>query len=362
MSAAEWLAPGDEPTVGIEEELLLIDSTNFRFAEQSVGLLAQLAVDPSSAGHDLYEAQIELRSPTHGDAAAAVRALAALRRAVRDAGATAIGVGIHPNGVWGDAAILPGRRYRQVAEMLRGLVRRTPECALHVHLGVADPDDATHILNGLREHLPLFTALAANSPYWFGQDSGMASARAALVRSYPRHGIPPAFDGYGDYIATIDAYRRAFGIADASMVWWDVRLRPTLGTIELRGMDSQSSLRHVAALTALARAVADVVADEPPVIPTPTELLAESAFLAGRDGVSGRILHQGELRSVREVAADTVARVMARGRTRGIEDALDAVAELVEEGGGAARQRRSHRRGGMPALLRQLIADSVECG
>jgi carboxylate-amine ligase len=362
MTAAEWLAPGGEPTVGIEEELLLIDSTSFRFAEHSASLLSRLGVDSSSAGHDLYEAQIELRSPTQTDAVAAVGALAGLRRAVRDVGATAIGVGIHPDGVWGDAAILPGARYRQVAEMLRGLVRRTPECALHVHLGVADPEDATRVLNGLREYLPLFTALAANSPYWFGMDSGMASARAALVRAYPRHGIPPAFTDYRDYVATIERYQRAFGIADASMIWWDVRLRPTLGTIELRGMDSQTSLRHVAALTALAQAVADAVADEPPVTPTPTDLLAESAFLAGRDGVAGRILHQGELRSVRQVAADTLVQVKAGSRTRGIERALDGVEELVEEGGGADRQRRSYRRGGMSGLMRQLIADSVEDG
>lgn len=334
MSADDWLAGGLESTVGVEEELLLVDPETYRLAEQSTTLLAGLDVSSYNAGHELYEAQIELRSPPHRDAAGAVAALAALRRAVRAGGGTAIGVGIHPDGVWGDAAIRTDGRSLAVAEALRGLVQRTPECALHVHIGVADAERATRIVNALREHLPLFAALAANSPYWFGLDSGMASARAALVRAYPRHGIPPPFDCYGDYVEAIASYRRAFGIADASTVWWDVRLRPTLGTVELRGMDSQSSLLHVAGLTALAQALADTHADAHPASPTPTELLAESAFLAARDGVSGHILDRGGLRPVRDVVADTLAEVRPAARRRGIEATLAAVEQIVEAGGG----------------------------
>jgi carboxylate-amine ligase len=253
---------------------------------------------------------------------------------------------------------LSDQRYTKVGEMLRGLVRRTPECALHVHVGVSDGEDAVRILNGMREYVPLFVALAANSPFWFGVDSGMASARAALVRGYPRHGIPRAFHDYGDYLATLDGYERAFGIADSSLMWWDVRPRPTLGTVELRGMDSQSSLRHVAALTAFAQALSYAIADSRRDTNTSDELLAESAFVAGRDGIAGRILHNGALQAVPGAVAETLDWVRPYARARGIDDGLEDVEWLVEGGGGAARQRRVHARGGMSELLPYLVSDS----
>jgi carboxylate-amine ligase len=322
-------------------------------------VLERMAVAPASAGHDLYAAQIELRSPPCSDVHEAVAAIAGLRAAAAAAGATVLGAGVHPDGRHGDAEILSGRD--EVGRTLRGLVQRTPESALHVHVGAADGDAAVRILNGLREHLPLFTALAASSPYWFGTDSGLASARSALVRAYPRHGIPRAFHDFADYLAALDAYRQAFAIADDGLVWWDVRLRPALGTVELRGMDSQSSLDAVGALAALVQALASAIEDgaPPPVPPTPTELLAESAFLALRDGVAGRILHRGTLTPVPEVVAGMLAWLMPYARGHGSEDALEGVARLLEDGGAPARHRDTHRAGGMPALLRRIARETT---
>ena len=348
-------------TIGIEEELLLVDPATLALQHSSERVLERMAVAPASAGHELYAAQIELRSPPCSDVHAAVAAIAALRAAATAAGATVLGVGVHPDGRRGDAEILSGGRYDEVGRTLRGLVQRTPECALHVHVGATDGDAAVRILNGLREHVPLLTALAASSPYWFGTDSGLASARTALVRAYPRHGVPRAFRDFADYLAALDAYRQAFAIADDGLVWWDVRLRPALGTVELRGMDSQSSLDAVGALAALVQALASAIEDgaPPPAPPTPTELLAESAFLACRDGVAGRILHRGTLTPVPEVVADTLAWLTPYAREHGSEDALEGVARLLEDGGAPARHRNAHRAGGMSALLRRIARETA---
>jgi carboxylate-amine ligase len=346
-------------TIGIEEELLLVDPQTYALQPSSDRVLERMAVPPTSAGHDLYAAQIELRSPPSSDVHAAVAAIADLRAAAAAAGATVLGAGVHPDGRRGDAEILSGGRYDEVGRTLRGLVRRTPECALHVHVGATDGDGAVRILNGLREHVPLFTALAASSPYWFGVDSGLASARTALVRAYPRHGVPRAFHDFADYLAALDAYRQAFAIADDGLVWWDVRLRPALGTVELRGMDSQSSLDAVAALAALVQALASAIEDGAPAPVTPTELLAESAFLACRDGVAARILHRGTLRPVPEIVAETRAWLAPYAREHGSADALHAIDRLLEDGGAPARQRRTHQAGGMAALLRRLAGESA---
>jgi carboxylate-amine ligase len=347
-------------TIGIEEELLLVDPTTYALQPSSERVLQRMAVPPTSAGHDLYAAQIELRSPPSSDVHQAVAAIADLRATAVAAGATLLGVGVHPAGRRGDAEILSGGRYDEVGRTLRGLVQRTPECALHVHVGATDGDAAVRILNGLREHVPLFSALAASSPYWFGTDSGLASARTALVRAYPRHGVPRAFHDFADYLAALDAYREAFAIDDDGLVWWDVRLRAALGTVELRGMDSQCSLDAVASLAALVQALASAIEDgAPPAPATPTELLAESAFLACRDGVAGRILHRGTLTPVPEVVADTLAWLTPYAREHGSEDALDGLGRLLEDGGAPARQREAHRTGGMSALLRRLAHETA---
>ena len=156
-------------TVGIEEELLLVEAESHDLAHASGKLLAAMGLDERSTRHDLYEAQIELSSPVCSNAAEAVASLNELRASLREAGATAIGAGIHPAGRFGDVRIVHAERYERERERLRGLVERTPDCALHVHVGMPDPETAIRVCNGLREYVPLLEALAANSPFWHGR-------------------------------------------------------------------------------------------------------------------------------------------------------------------------------------------------
>ena len=124
-----------------------------------------------------------------------------------------------------------------------------------MHVGVPDPDAAVAAMNGLRELLPLLHGLGANSPFWFGADSGMASSRAAVIRAYPGRGIPPVLDSWDEYLAALDAVRAGGGPTDHTMVWWDARPQPRLGTVELREVDVQTDLESAAAIAALARAI-----------------------------------------------------------------------------------------------------------
>ena len=115
----------------------------------------------------------------------------------------------------------------------------TPPCGLHVHVGVPDPETAVAVANAMRHHLPLLAALTANSPFRDGEDTGMASARASVVRSYPRFELPRAFRDYEDFLRVADQLIAAAGVDDYTYIWWDVRPHPKLGTVEVRGMDVQ---------------------------------------------------------------------------------------------------------------------------
>ena len=199
-------------TVGIEEELLLVNPATLRLAPVAGEILPRMRSGSGEAGHEAYAAQIELRSPSARSAETAVAALAELRRSAINAGATLMGVGVHPSGARGDAPLHADERYRSVAGSLRGLLRVTPESALHVHVGMPDAELAVRAYNGLRQYLPLFQALTANSPWWFGADSGLASARYALVRSYPGRGVPRALRDYADWEDYVAELTRAGGL------------------------------------------------------------------------------------------------------------------------------------------------------
>lgn len=345
-------------TLGIEEELLLVDPETRRLSPVATEVLAAMDADERAASHEVYAASVELRSSPHPDAEAAAREVAGLRAAARGAGATLIGAGVHPAGDLGDVPLVDHERYRLVGGSMRGLVRRTPECALHVHVGMPDAQTAIQVFNGMRSYLPMLVALSANSPMWFGQDSGLASARFALVRSYPRRVVPRAFEDLDDYARAIAAVTQAGGLSDYTYVWWDVRLHPRLGTIELRELDAQSRIGDAEAIAAFVQALTRHLAEHPH-DEQPSEAIAESSFRASRDGVDATLLHDGELRPVRDLVRRTLEELSPAARELAGERALGGIERLLGEGGGAGRQRAALERGGIDALLDQLVRETA---
>jgi carboxylate-amine ligase len=359
VPAVRFGAPGRDFALGVEEELIAVDPRTHALSHTGVDVLEGVtATEREGAAHpDTYSALAELASPPSPTAEAGVAAVAALRARLRDAGGTFIGAGIHPDGAFGDVVHVPAERYHEIADQLRGLLLRTPTCALHVHVGMPDAETAVRAANGLRHWLPLLQALAANSPFWHGRDSGLATARAQLFRGYPRADIPRAYGSFEDWAETVAAVVEAGDLPDYTFLWADLRLHPMLGTVEVRAMDAQSSLRTVAALTALIHGLARAEADSRGPW-QPREALMESSFRAARDGLDATLWHDGALRPVSEVARAAVEHARPGAKELGSEDLLDEVDRILAEGDGAARQRGAFARGGMPALLAGLVAET----
>jgi carboxylate-amine ligase len=348
--------------LGVEEELLLVDAATGALAPISSRLVPQLDPAAGTLMHDVYEALVEAASPISRNAIEGTRALEALRADVRAAGGTPAGAGIHPAGAFGDAPHVVSPRYRAIGDQMRGLLRRTPTCALHVHVGMPDPETAIRACNRMRAELPVLQALAAHSPYWHGIDSGFATARAQLFRGYPRADIPRAFAGWADYEATMGAIVAAAGVADYSFLWWDIRPHPKLGTLEVRAMDAQARLGSVCGLAALVHGLVMGAADEGATHAEelPREVLVESSFRAGRDGLEATVWHDGALRPVRELAAAAVERARPYARDVGADAALEEVERILRDGNGAARMRDAHAEGGMARVVERLIAETAE--
>ena len=357
------VAVSQDFALGVEEELIAVDPATLALAHTGVDTLARMVV-PEAIGFahpDTYASLIELATPVSANAADAATSLAGLRALAREAGGTMIGAGVHPDGDMGDVVHVDEPRYAAIHAELRGLLRRTPTCATHVHVGMPDPETTIRVYNGLREHLPLLQALAANSPFQHGADSGLATARALQFGSYPRAEIAPAFGSFAEFEAMVDGLVAAGDAVDYTFLWWDVRPHPRLGTVEVRAMDAQSALWSSVALAGLIHGLARAAAEEgpPPGGWTRREVLMESSFRAARDGLAATLLHDGALRPMPEIARAAVARARPYARELGSDGALDLVERILVEGNGADRQRAAFARGGMLAVLEQLAAETA---
>jgi glutamate---cysteine ligase / carboxylate-amine ligase len=336
-------------TVGLEEELLLVDGQTLQLAHVADKILPNTGLPSDRLDHEAFLAEVENRSAPAGSVGEAIGQLREGRAAAANAGATLLAAGLHPDARLFDVELVQSERYERVEGQMQGLIKRTPECALHVHVGLPDTDAAVAAMNGIRERLPLLHGLGANSPFWFGSDSGMASSRAAVIRAYPGRGIPPVLRSWDQYLACLNAVRAGGGPTDHTMVWWDARPQPRLGTVELREIDVQTDLESAAAIAALARAIMRRAVEEPIDEPAPEQALHWSTFGAARDGLDAEIYLDGSPRPLREAAETVLERIGADA-----DPEIDGIRRIVREGNGADRQRAVFRDGGMPALLRYL--------
>jgi len=361
---ATWSrAAAERPwTVGIEEEVLLLDPRDWSPANRVDDVLAALPAQlVSHVCAETHACVVELRTGPHARVGGAVDELRRLRGSLDEVLADRLGLraavaGTHPLARGEDVETASGERYREVEATMRALAHREPTLAQHVHVALPDADTAVRALDRLRGTLPLLLALSANSPFWRGRDSGFASMRTPLFGAFPRTGIPRRFSTYSAYVYAIEQLLCAGVIPEPSFVWWDARLQPQFGTLEVRIMDAQSRLADVGALAAVVQCVvrgASVGA----CLAAP-ELLDENRFLAARDGMRAQIADVTSLerRSMANCVANLLVACAPVACQLGCEDELAAAAELAVSPGDA-RQRQWAQQDGIGALPARLAEE-----
>jgi carboxylate-amine ligase len=355
ICAAEHSFGSGRPfTVGVEEELFLVDPLTGAQINASTAVQERVGAVEGTVERELHACQLELITDVCGDAGEAIAMLDRLRRAVVATGAGLMGSGTHPSAAEGEAEITDKERYERIRDLLGDAVA-TPVGGLHVHVGMPDPETAIRVFNGLRRHLPLLQALAANSPFRHGRDTGLASAREVTIRGWPRSGVPRAMRDFEDFCSAAALLGRAADVPDYTWFWWKLRPHPRLGTVEIRALDAQASLEDTGALVALTHCLAHHVAHADPEPDPPAEVLEEGAFRAARFGTRAELPDaEGRLRPVAELLDAALGHARGHAGELHCADALDRLPALLRRGGGAGRQRAAHEIGGMGALLREL--------
>jgi carboxylate-amine ligase len=337
---------GPAYTIGIEEELMILDGESLELVNAIESLL-----EPATSGEikpELMESVLEISTEPCDNTAQAGEQLRSLRRQViQTAGAKGLKIGAagtHPFAMWEDQRIVARPRYRDLISALRFVARQELIFGVHVHVGVDDPDKAIHVANGMRVHMPVLLALSANSPFWRADATGLASTRTPIFRAFPRVGIPPTYKDWEDYEKRIEFMTKARVIEDYTYLWHDVRPHPTFGTVEIRVMDSQTRVEHTVGLAALVQGLVKELSEHfdagKRLSRYPFEMLDENKWLAARHGLEGELvdLPSSERVATRALARRLHDRIREQLQDLGSADDLDAVEDLLERGNGAARQ------------------------
>ena len=354
-------------TVGIEEELMLIDPDTLGLAGEIEGILE--SVPPEHAGQvkpELHTAVLEIATRPCAGIAEAAAELAELREMmVGLAGERKLLVGAggtHPFAQWEDQEIVNRPRYRELVADLGYIAKREIIFGTHVHVAIEGADRAIYVADGIRRYLPLLLALSTNSPFWRGRQTGMMSARTPVFRAFPRNGIPPHYGTWEIYSNRVETMMRSGAIEDYTFLWWDVRPHPNLGTVETRVCDQQTSLDNTAAIAALiaalARHLSGLYDAEEPLVEYPTELIDDNKVRAALRGMEGEFVdyRAGHHVPARDLAKRILEEVAEDAHELGCASYLETVWEIMREGTGARRQLAAwERRKRLEDVVRELV-------
>ncbi|CAN5508316.1 glutamate--cysteine ligase [soil metagenome] len=359
MHIAFHSSPG--PSLGVELELELVDRATRELVSAASDILAELGVGHPGgthpkAKHELFECTIEVIT---GVCATVAEARADLEATLAEVGAAArarnlfvLCAGTHPISDWRDQRISPDPRYATLVREMAWMAERLLIFGVHFHVGVRSPEKAVAIANALSDHLPLFLALSASSPYWHGHDTGLASSRSKVFEGLPTAGLPEQLVNWQEFEQFMATLVSSEAIGTIRDVWWDIRPHPDFGTVELRMCDGIPSLAEVTALAALAQCLVEWldgrIDQDEPVVPLREWIIRQNKWRAARHGLDADLIvdERGACRPLRATVADLVEELGPTALRLGCAHELAGVLGILDDGASYQRQRAVVAEGG----------------
>ncbi|MEZ5913156.1 MAG: carboxylate-amine ligase [Paracoccaceae bacterium] len=340
-------------TIGIEEEYLLVDAKTLELAVAPDALMAACRAEmEGQVSPEFLQCQIEIGTRVCADVGAAREDLRRLRACVArhaaDHGLAPIAASCHPFADWKNQHHTDKDRYNDLRRDLGGVARRMLICGMHVHVGIPDEDLRIDLVNQLTYFLPHLLALSASSPFWQGDDTGLASYRLTVFDNLPRTGLPPRFSSWAEYQRSVGMLVAMGIIEDSSKIWWDLRPSSRFPTIEARICDVQPRLEATLSLAALIQCLTRMLwrlkRENQRWRIYDNFLVAENRWRAQRYGVTGGLIDFGrrEVVAVPELVGELLSLLAEDAEALGCTAELRGLSRIVETGTSADRQRAVH--------------------
>jgi glutamate---cysteine ligase / carboxylate-amine ligase len=365
---------GDPYTLGVEEEYQLLDRETFDLVQHIDTMLAAVSGHELEAriNPELMQSVVEITTPICRTAADVMHELVKLRGYVTEVaqakGFRVGSAGTHPFSLFERQRITAKDRYHALIDQMQYVARRELIFGMHVHVAVDDPEKAIKVVNGLLPQLAPLLALSASSPFWRGEATGLASSRQMVFSAFPRSGPPPRFRDYADFAEVVGQLERSGCIADYTHIWWDIRLHPRLGTVEIRICDAVTRVEDAVAIAAYCQALVKRLSeryDAGEEIPSYHRILtSENKWLAARYGLEAPVmdLATGSRNRipVSRLVRRTLAEITPHARELEAERELEGISEILARGNSADRQLRVHGANRDIVEVAREIAEATE--
>jgi glutamate---cysteine ligase / carboxylate-amine ligase len=373
--AISW-NPSRGATIGVEWELQLLD-TSTRMLRQDAGEVLAALPGLTEEGehpkirHELMQSTVEVVTGVCSTVSEAKDDLSAtisqLERITGRRGTMLACAGTHPVSDWRDAKMAPIQRYAELVEQMQWLVRRIQTFGVHVHVGIRDGSKAIPIVNALAGYLPHFLALTASSPYWNGQDTGLASSRAIVFGGLPTSGPPQPLTDWTEFEEYMDTLLRAGTIRSIKEVWWDIRPHPDFGTVEIRMFDGVPTLREIGMTAALSQSLVqlmDTQLDRGYKLPSPPAwVVRDNKWRATRYGLDAIVItdDSGSTAPLRDELYELTRELQPVADRLGCGPELGVVTEVLDNGASYERQRAIVASGGgLGDVVDALVTEFAE--
>jgi len=364
------------PTLGIEWELQLIDAASRQLRQDAREIIAAMPGSGGNGGHprihyELMRSTVEVVTGVCSTVPEAKADLAVtvaeLQRRAATRGILLACSGTHPVSDWRNAKVAPVQRYAELAERMQWLARRLQTFSVQVHVGLQDGNRAIPIVNALAAYLPHFLALTASSPFWGGQDTGLASARSVIFGDLPTAGPPLLLADWDEFEECMATLVRAGTIRSIKEVWWDIRPRPDFGTVEIRMFDGVPTAREVGMVAALSQCLVrffEMQMDRGYRLPSPPSwVVQDNRWRAIRYGLDAAVITNGSgaTAPLRDELHELVRELEPVAERLGCLTELRVVSEVLGYGASYERQRAvlAHT-GDMTGVVDALITEFAE--
>ena len=373
--AISW-NPSRGATIGVEWELKLVDTSTRMLRQDARDVLAALPGlteegEHPKIRHELMQSTVEVVtgicstvSEIKDDLSATI---SQLERITGRRGTMLACAGTHPVSDWRDAKMAPIQRYAELVEQMQWLARRIQTFGVHVHVGIRDGSKAIPIVNALAAYLPHFLALTASSPYWNGQDTGLASSRAIVFGGLPTSGPPQPLTDWTEFEEYMDTLLRAGTIRSIKEVWWDIRPHPDFGTVEIRIFDGVPTLREIGMTAALSQSLVqllDTQLDRGYKLPTPPAwVVRDNKWRATRYGLDAIVItdDSGSTAPLRDELYELMRELQPVADRLGCGPELGVVSEVLDSGASYERQRAIVASGGgLGDVVDALVTEFAE--
>ncbi len=359
--------PSPRPTLGVEMDLQLLDADSLDLTPGAPRIFSVLGGEDSRIRTEIFQSMLEVDTGVC-DTPAQVRedlqsSLSRLKKAKPEWLEFAC-AGSHPFAQYADSVIYPADRYRLLMERNQWAARRIMTFALHLHFGARDGDHAVALINYLVPYMPIFLALSASSPFWQGEDTGLASSRTTLFEALPTAGHPPTYASWKEFEALYEALVTSGSISSVKDLWWDIRPRPEYGTVEMRICDGVPTLSETVALVVLFEALcrhldgACRAGARPELVPD--WRVRENKWRASRYGLEAEVLvdNDGHTAPLRGEVLRWIEKLRPEAAGRGTERSFATLERMTEQGCSYERQRRVFRKAGtLKAVAEALVEE-----